>query len=285
MRNLDAAQTYSNLIAIYARITEEKLTPAVQAFTQAANNLVNSIRQQAASANTREIQALQRQRDLLLTDLFRGAAIGLSNIDSTIASAANRVNVVLRTYGNPSREPMDTQTRAIDEIIADLSTDSLRPDLDLLPTCKTAIEQLIAANTAFDKLFHDRTIEIKDRERGITARHRLEADAAAEYAADIINSFIKLFNESSLDIIVGEANATLDEARALIHRRAAQRHRKEEKEGTGDLGLGTGGDLKPIDIPPMILGSDSAVPDLSEIPDHIPENNPDPDHHKEHKDF
>ena len=284
MRNFDAAQTFSNLATIYGRITEEKLTPSVSAFTQAAKTLADCIRQQIASASTREIQILQRQRDRTITELFHGAANGMYNYDQTVVEAANRVNIILRLYGNPAREPMDTQTRAIEKIVRDLTAPDMKNFLAKLPICKTAVEQLTLTNKTFAQLFLDRTIETKGREVGLTARYRIEADDAARTAADLINSFINLFNEHSIDAIVDEANAVLDEARALINRRAAHRNKTEDNA------------LKPIDIPPLVVSEGDGreggregneklkmgngfMPDTSAIPDHIPDNNPDPDHH------
>ena len=237
MRNADASQTYNRLVDVYKLIEDEKLLPVIQAFFLATDEFTECMRVDIASVFTRKMRPYELQRDRLLTDIFRGVANGMRDVDANVVEHANVIDIVLRLYGNPSREAHDTQTRVIDKIIRDLRLPNNAEALSRMPAVEIAVDQLENINNQFAIYFNERLFQHKGREVGITQHRRDTADEAARNVVDYINGFVLFFeDEKVLDVIVS-ANIILNEAQALINRRRGQRNANANENPDGDIDI------------------------------------------------
>ena len=219
-------QTSTRLVPVFNGITLPLLLPAVQAFAAKSAAYSAAVKRQLISVLTEEIQALERNRDHALTELFRDVANELQSTTPAIREAAHRVDTALRNYGNPSRLPMDMQTNVINDIIAALISPDVVPYTEKLIVAKAVTFRLSALNNDFARLFNERVAEHDHREKGIVQRTRRELEPALRRAIDKINAW-QLLNEDSAELAdtVASANSILEESQHLINRRAGQRHR------------------------------------------------------------
>ena len=235
--------TCGRLVPLFAAISIETLQPSIQAFTQKAAAYSKALERETISVRTEEIQRLDRERDLALTELFRNIANERHSGDPAITAAAHACDIVLRTFGNPARRPMTTQTNILRDITDELTTPAMLPNLQRLPIAHAITLKLQSLNARFGELFNARTFEYGDREPGIVRRTRKDVEAALRLVIGKINAYILLYGNATLADTVASADSILEEARHLINRRAGQRHRHADEGGataeSGDAAEGT----------------------------------------------
>ena len=229
-RHMDAANTHRRLSnEAFATVTDEKILGAVFAHCAASDAFTAILSQTIASVITRELERLERDRDRMLTELFHANDNGLVRADAEVRDAAENIDIVLRHYRNPARQPMDAQTEIIGKILHDLAQPAMLPHLAKLPVCKAAVEDLTKINAEFSTLFDKRMRESEAYVTGLIAKRRVAVDAAAREVVRRINGYIDYMNEPTYDALVLIANTILKDAQHIITRRLA--HRKGGEEG------------------------------------------------------
>ena len=235
MTDPDLDQTATRLIPVFVPALDQKpLRMALEDLVEKATVYSEALKQQRISVYTEDIQALERNRDRALTELFHDVANDLLSTDPSAREAAHRVDVILRTYGNPAHRPMDTQTNVVNDIITALTDPSMAIPLNKLTVTRALVVKLLTLNNHFSELFNQRIAEHDHREKGIVRRTRKELETALRLAIDKINAYLLLFDAPELAGLAAAANAILEEAAHLINRRAGQRHRGEDAGGAAE---------------------------------------------------
>ena len=225
-----ADQTYERLVTVFNNVGPAPLRPAAQTFAEKAAAYSEVLHKQSISPLTDGIQLSTSDRDRALTVLFRSVANALLSPDAATRAAAHQCDTILRSFGNPARRPMDTQTNVTKDILETLNAPDTAPALARLPVAKAAADSLAAINASFAAAFDQRIAERNGRETGAVRRARKQADAAARDIISKINAYIILFGDAGLADTVASANSILDDAKHLINRRAGQRHRHDGGE-------------------------------------------------------
>ena len=224
-RHMDAANTHRRLSnEAFATVTDEKILGAVFAHCAASDAFTAILSQTIASVITRELERLERDRDRMLTELFHANDNGLVRSDPEVRGAAENIDIVLRHYRNPARQPMDAQTEIIAKLLHDLAQPDMLPHLAKLPVCKAAVEDLTKVNAEFSTLFDKRMRESEAYVTGLIAKRRAEVDAAAREVVRRINGYIDYMNEPTYNALVLIANTILKDAQHIINRRLAHRN-------------------------------------------------------------
>ena len=224
-------ETAMRLVPVINKITVEPLPPAIADFVQKAGAYSAAISQQRISILTKDIQLLDRNRDHTLTELFRDIANELQSKDPATRDAAYALDIILHTYGNPSRRPMDIETNVLRDICNKLTDSSMAAHLTKLPVAKALTTKLQTLNNQFSDLFTQRIAEHEHKEKGLVRRLRKDLETALYNTIGKINSVINLYGDTGLAAAVTSANTILEEAQHLINRMASHRHHEEGEGG------------------------------------------------------
>ena len=180
------------------------------------------------SALTEEIQAADKRRDLTFRGLTKICSAALDHYDQNIVDAAKRIDVVMHTYGNVSRKPINEETAAIYNLCKDLKNATYQRDLELIQAVEW-VDRLDADNNAFDALIMERDDENANKTHLKLRECRAETDKVYNDIVDCINAFIIVDGEANYAELVDAMNQLIDRYNNALAQRAGRRHKKKEE--------------------------------------------------------
>ncbi len=167
--------------------------------------------------------------DSLRDRTFRGFADGINSLlnhfDPVRQQAAQRIKIVLNTYGNLASLPYNEETSRLTNLLQELSG----PKANDISTLAMGdwLTKLQAANNAFEALVQSRNTELSGKSELKMVEVRRQADAVYRNILERIEAFITLGEEVKYTPFVSELNGYIDrQTNALAHRAAKP---KEEK--------------------------------------------------------
>ena len=140
------------------------------------------------SAITADIQAADQRRDQLFGGMVDANRAALRHFRPEVQEAARRVKIVLYTYGNLARKPLNEQTSGVYNLLQDLNgkyaADAITAGL------KEWMDELQAANEAFDRLMKDRYEESALKTDLVLKQVRQQADEHYRIIIERINALV-----------------------------------------------------------------------------------------------
>jgi hypothetical protein len=112
------------------------------------------------NALTSEINALDDDRDTELDDIKRDIIYFAKGRDTAKKTAAERLKIVFDPYWNITHEPLNTETKSIDTLIAKYKADKTMQADAALIGIDTKIAALEMKNAAFAAAYKSRTSEL-----------------------------------------------------------------------------------------------------------------------------
>ena len=231
LTNTEFDETARDLVPVLNKITIDPLPTLITAFAQQAAEYSAAVKQQRISPLTEEIQLIERNRDHTYNELHRDIANELHSADPATRAAAHELDVILRTFGNPTKLPMKDETNILRDICTRLTDSSMAVHLSKLPIAKALTTKLQTLNNQFETLYAKRIAEHDHKEIGIVHRLRKALEPALNLLISQINGYILIYGDTGLAAAVAAANSILTDSEQLAHRRAGHRHHEEGEGG------------------------------------------------------
>jgi len=207
---------------------KEEARPAIEAFAVKATEFHQSIRQITASPYSLDMKEMEPERDRLIRLLKLMVTDATKSRNDELKDAANRINVVLRAYGNVAKMPIDQQTIVTQKLIRDLYANGNGTFLAKIPGASELVTQIENLNDDFGDLYNARINDRKEIEKGLTLRLQGELIKNLRKAVEVVNAAATLFPSEEIDDIIKSANAIINQAKINF----ANRNKKPRKTET-----------------------------------------------------
>jgi len=171
------------------------------------------------SAITAEIQAADKQRDLLFRGMADANKAALNHFNPQVVEAAKRLKILFDTYGNLAQKPLNEETSAIYNLLQDLNGKYAADAAATMLTDWAA--ELGDANDAFGKLMKDRYDETAMRTDLVLKECRFKADDAYRTITDRVNALVVVEGEAAYSDFIRRLNAVIDKYAVARPRRKA----------------------------------------------------------------
>jgi hypothetical protein len=186
------------------------------------------------SVLTLDLQDMDKRRDRLLrgiAEMNRTAAI---HFNEEVQEASKRLKILLDTYGNIAKKPMNEATAAIFNLLQEL-TGKYAADVALVGIADW-VRELHACNGAFDKLMKTRYEETAMRTDLVLKDCRRNVDETYHAIVDHINAHVVLEGDAAYADFIRNLNVVIDKyAVILAHRRGkAKGHNTDKPQQTND---------------------------------------------------
>jgi hypothetical protein len=178
------------------------------------------------SAVTEELEAADVLRDSINSGMNGAVKSALNHFNADVKKAANRVWVVLNSFGNISVLAYDEETVSIRKLNAEL-TANYAAEVQVLGLTEWLAE-LTNKNDAFDALMKLRYSEDSGKTMLRMRPQRLEVDEAYRKIIKRIDALIEINGEDAYKDFVSELNIRVDKYNNVIARREGSNSKKNE---------------------------------------------------------
>jgi len=178
------------------------------------------------SAVTGDIDDADALRDSINSGMNGIVKSALNHFDADVKKAANRVWVVLNSFGNISILSYDEETASIRKLSSEL-TANYAADVQLLGL-DGWLTELTNKNDAFDSLMKLRYTEGSGKTTLRMKPMRLEVDEAYRKISKRIDALIEINGEDAYKDFVLELNNRIDKYNNIIARREGSNSKKDE---------------------------------------------------------
>jgi hypothetical protein len=153
--------------------------------------------------------------------------VNLKNFDPSIRDNANRVYILLESYGNLIHSGYDTKTADIDSIVTRLLGSDYHPavqNLELVPW----INELEEQNSLFKSYVNDSMQEQFDRPSITSREARRETDMALRKITGRVSALVSIGDPSVYAAFAGEFNVLTKHYNTLVHEHYGRIHAKTD---------------------------------------------------------
>ncbi|MDR2907989.1 MAG: DUF6261 family protein [Bacteroidales bacterium] len=210
-----------------SRQVRDRFEPYLVVFNQEDEALVKITK----SALTAELLDADKARDVLFRGMADANISALNHFKPDVQKAAERLKIVLDTYGNLAQKPLDAETSAINNLLQDLEG-QYAADAKLVGVWDWVAE-LKTANKAFDQLMGGRYEETGLKTDLVLKDVRQQLDKAYRTIVDVIHALIVLEGDALFGEFIRNFNPVIDRYEALLAKRkgiAAVKKKEEETE-------------------------------------------------------
>lgn len=174
------------------------------------------------SSLTEEIRDADKARDETFVGLTKLNAAMLYHFNPAIKAAAKRIQIVLDTYGNVSKKPMNEQTSAIYNMLQELD---LPKYVDDCINCNLNPwrNELKNRNESFEALIAKRDKETSSKSEVVMSKARVEVDNSYAAIIERINAAVIMEGEAKYADFVKQMDAIIARYKVKHHH-----HRKAD---------------------------------------------------------
>ena len=203
--------------------------PMCVAMSDAVNTEDESFKIVVESIFTEQLSKCDHVRDYTYSGLKAQIKLFLNHFDDAFQSAAKRVEVELKPFGDINRLMYDAQTTSVVNVLQ-VMKGKLAGDIELLGLTRWVTE-LEEANNNFNTLFNDRFSEQKEKNALTRLREaRTNTDAAYRAIVNRINAAIIFNGPEKYADFVAEVNLRVKYYKDAIAQSKGRAAAKKEKE-------------------------------------------------------
>jgi hypothetical protein len=177
---------------------------------------------------TKKRMEADRQRDTLFRGLADAVKSGLNHFDPRVTDAANRLSILLTTYGNLAQKPYNEETSAIYNLVQDLQG-NYASDVSMVGLDKWVME-LEARNQAFEALMQVRFEEIDTRIEFKTKEERSKLDTIYHDITKRINALSLIEDDARCNDFIHKLNSRIEVYHTLLAQRKGRNAAKKKIE-------------------------------------------------------
>jgi len=233
-RNNDHFQYYTEVIELIKRTGAEKLKIESQFndMLEAYNLEDAALIKITKSVLTQDIKQLDKRRDTALAAINDKLKIAHKHFDAEVRNAAQRLKIVVDTYGAIARKSLNEQTSAVYNLLQELqgkySQDTQKVEIS------GWITELETSNTALSHSMRERRDEAIERRPEVSAATaRKMLDNAYNVILKRINALITLEGDANYKEFTTSVNKLTTDFKNVISQRTAKAS-KAAKQVTGN---------------------------------------------------
>ncbi|MCC8154998.1 MAG: DUF6261 family protein [Tannerellaceae bacterium] len=212
----------------YNKVIETSRISSVEDLHAYRNNLIKAndafdiaLKPILKSELTEDIAQEDAKRDNAWRGLNSAAQTAVKHYDPDIKAIAKRADIIVKTYGNPTKLAYTEETGTLRNLIADLKEKLSTAEHEKIGI-KGWLAELDRANKEFAKMIAARQDKIAYRESGKSLEKRKEADEAYKSMVEFINAYVVLHpNDEIIDFIV-QLNHMIDKEVTVMKNRATR---------------------------------------------------------------
>jgi hypothetical protein len=172
-----------------------------------------------------EYTAEINEQDIVRDNIFRGLSDAVKSatrhFDSAKKQAADRLEIVLKNYGNIAAKTLDSETAAIDDIVRELA-DNFSGDVELLALADW-VNQLENENATFKTLMEQRYDESAAKPSVIMKPAREETDKTLRALLNQIDALALVNGEQAYLPLIKDINAISERYKNLLARKTTKK--------------------------------------------------------------
>lgn len=220
---------FSKLIATNPVAVQElgdKL-PTYVAGIEQENILLNMLR---SSDITGDLSEMDRMRDATFSGISGTINSAHNHYDANVRKAADRLSLLLDTYGDVPHKPYDQETSSIVKLVAELEG-TYAADVTVVGIGGW-VSELKTRNTAFDNLKNERYTENGAKPQDSLKQSRIVTDSIYRTVLKRLNALIEVNGETAYTALVTEQNQRVENYRNLLAQRRGRNAKKDEADET-----------------------------------------------------
>jgi N12 class adenine-specific DNA methylase len=199
------------------------IQPQYSAYKSALNVEVSVLDVIRKSGYTGEISVQDHVRD----GIFRGLDDAVQSVrhhfNADKRKSADKVNIVLKNYGNIAAKAFDQETAAIDDLLRELY-DHYEPDIVLLGL-NDWLMQLDTENRTFKRLMSERYAEVARRPATRMKAARAETDRTLRTMLDLVDALVKVNGAEEYRPFLNELNAVSERYKNQLAQAAGRKQK------------------------------------------------------------
>jgi hypothetical protein len=208
-----------NLIVKYSAV-QTLVTPLYAEFVILIDREEDLINLMHKSDYTKPIAVADHRVDRTLTGMNQTIASGLHHFDPATVEAAQSLNNRFEAFGRIARKAYEEEILDVNLLIADLQSAEYAGKVSLIGLTPW-LQELQAAETAFEQLIEQRNVETARKPQGRIRDVKREADAVYHRIIDRIDAAATLADGSTAyDEFVAELNARITYFNSHAHQHA-----------------------------------------------------------------
>ena len=181
---------------------------------------------------TKKIKEADKERDKAYSSVSAIIRTTLKHHNPEVVDAAERLKIVIDTYGHINQKSYDEQTSAVYNILQEFKG-KYADDIALI-RIPELVDELERANVAFDTLIKKRTDEAAQQNPDTMKDVRVEVDAAYHAIEERINAAVVMEGPDKYASFVTRMNATIDRYKNLLARSQHEKHDDPEEDEAGE---------------------------------------------------
>lgn len=182
------------------------------------------------SSITAELDAQDQVRDRLFRGFADAVKSALNHFDDGKREAAEKLNLILKHYGNISNRPMDQETAAIEDLNRELNEPQNAAHVAAL-SLGDWLTALLAANAKFDEMMMARYAEVSQRPNVNMRECRAAVDKLFRAMLDLLDALMLVNGADKYTAFISELNAiTKHYENILAQQKGARAAKKGDTE-------------------------------------------------------
>ena len=177
---------------------------------------------------TKKIKEADKERDKAYSSVSAIIRTTLKHHNPEVVDAAERLKIVIDTYGHINQKSYDEQTSAVYNILQEFQG-KYADDIALI-RIPELVAELERANVAFDALIKQRTDETAHQNPDTMKDVRVDVDAAYHAIEERINALVVVEGPDKYAEFITRLNATIDRYKLLLSR-SHGKHDDPDEEG------------------------------------------------------
>jgi hypothetical protein len=191
-----------------------KIKPLYDAYLPLYDKEDLALKKIVKSAITEKIQDADKARDQIWGDLVETCTAALRHFDPAVRESAKQLKIVLDTYGNIAKKPLNDQTSATYNILQDLEG-RYAPDVAKVGLGPWLTE-LKARNTAFSDLMRERFDESSLKVDIVLKKARTQLDASYNAIIERINALVVVEGVGDYETFIRKLNPIISKYVATL---------------------------------------------------------------------
>ncbi len=227
LQNAEHLALMSDLLVLLKEANIELLAPLTEKFTTQVELEELAQKQIVKSAYTAKLTQLDQKRDNIFRGLNLCVQSELFSVDEEEKEAAGKVEIVLQTYGNFSKENIRKETSEIDNLLQDLKSETYSAFANKIGLDKW-INWLSDANNELNEIYTLRRDEYAERPDLNLKNIRRESDILLKEFRKMVDALEILQPSEGLTVLIKKANITIDKWQDTLSRRKSSNKKADD---------------------------------------------------------
>lgn len=247
LRNAGHGQFNSEIVGIVQKFTPVALNIVTEFsdYELKFNNEKTAFKLIRKSASTEAIAGSDLKRDFTARGLQGHVKADQYHFTPAVKAAANRVIIVLDTYGDIEKMEYNEATMSYNEMIAEL-TANYAADITLMGL-DGWLNELRANNQEFSLLMSGRFEEGAGKTTLRMKQVRVEVDEAYENMVEQVHALMRVNGAAAYEAFIREVNQVVDKYNDILARREG--NGEDGSTGEGEVNEGGEGEITPQPLP------------------------------------